>query len=154
MTDRKVIERIKEAFNKYAVTFNNGVTIVNTRRADLLFNDAIDHFGFRRVPYSKDLCIGAWDCERFSTRKTTNDNIIKIKKRCFEPTAYANEILDTIEECAKEKGLTLIIIGDKNVAHAFPGRVFIPCIDELSKQNYPHINFTDHAMSSDVFDSF
>lgn len=154
MTDRKVIERIKEAFNKYAVTCNNGVTIVNTRRTNLLINDTIDYSGFRKVPYSEDLCIGAWDCEQLDRIKTVNDNIITIKKRCFELTPYANEILNIIEGCAKEKELTLIIIGEKNVAHAFPGRVFIPCIDELAKQNYPYINFIGYAYSCDRFQSF
>ena len=154
MTDKKVIERIKEAFNKYAVTCNNGVTIVNTRSTNLLINDTIDYSGFRKVLYSEDLCIGAWDCKQLDRIKTSNDNIIKISKRYFDPTPHANEILDTIEECAKEKELTLIIIGEKNVAHAFPGRVFIPCIDELAKQNYPYINFVGYAYSCDRFDSF
>lgn len=155
MSDRNVIEKIKEAFNKYTVTCNNGVTIVNTRRTNLLINDiGYPEFRFREVPYSEDLCIGVWDCEQLKTIKTSSDNIITIKKRYFKPTPYVNEILDTIEECAKEKELTLIIIGEKNVAEAFPGRVFIPCIDKRSKQNYPYIDFIGQPMRCDRFDSF
>lgn len=111
---------LKETLWNCSTTFGNGVTVVNTTPHPLNF---IDMDGTERViptsvPAGEKTGPLVINAKPVETR--VDDLFVRTK---FEADPHGLEIIDTIEEAARDTGKRVVIIGSMIAVNAFPGRV-------------------------------